>query len=610
MKSLLQWFYMLCFFGGFSVLFMFFHTDVKRKLITPSFESLFLHNADVFTEEVPKYYCPSHIEEDAAEDILCMERKKFLKNYKNPCWFQEVEENGSYPAEMELRCFPYFHIFGVCKTGTTDLFFRLTRHPQILNNYGLLNKETWYWSWRRYGQGSINGTKITLDQFSTIFSRPKMRETKISVVDWSQYSDLITGHGDPMDFWDHNHWREIPQNAPYHKSPKFLTPHLVKHVQPNIKLILLLREPAERLYSHYYHGQYGRTSEEFHHDVITGIQVLNECLSFNSYRTCLYGYNISELMRLPLSASLYYIHLQEWLDAFPREQIFILRNEDYQKDVKYSLLKLFSFLNVGDISSTLLNQIANMPHKYETKRKQSQGSMLNETWEILSDFFEEPNRKLAAMLNDERYLWKDAVFKFRPKKIQSKGIRIKGDDHLRHYYERKKNSKLNPKSMIDRFIMSSSSFEEWVAKVKKYQEERYKANNRIPRRKSQRNFHREKLKMMIQPSSLPFPPSNRNLTLHQSKRNESEVLKVVTLTNSSISDQKRQYIQKDFTNTSETKRTETMNNYTDISQSIPAAHVGNITRISSKPIRKRMRNFHRGRKRRERRTFHNFKSLN
>lgn len=51
-----------------------------------------------------------------------------------------------------------------------------------------------------------------------------------------------------MDFWDHKHWRDIHQNDPYANVPKVMTPHLVKHVLPNIKLILLLREPAERYF--------------------------------------------------------------------------------------------------------------------------------------------------------------------------------------------------------------------------------------------------------------------------------------------------------------------------------------------------------------------------
>lgn len=37
-----------------------------------------------------------------------------------------------------------------------------------------------------------------------------------------------------MDFWDHSDWREIPQNDPTADVPTFITPHLVKHVQPNV----------------------------------------------------------------------------------------------------------------------------------------------------------------------------------------------------------------------------------------------------------------------------------------------------------------------------------------------------------------------------------------
>ncbi|KAH3712321.1 hypothetical protein DPMN_072018 [Dreissena polymorpha] len=48
---------------------------------------------------------------------------------------------------------PYFHIIGVCKTGTTDLFERLSHHPEVIKNRGIMGKETWFWSWKRYGHG-------------------------------------------------------------------------------------------------------------------------------------------------------------------------------------------------------------------------------------------------------------------------------------------------------------------------------------------------------------------------------------------------------------------------------------------------------------------------
>lgn len=60
------------------------------------------------------------------------------------------------------------------------------------------------------------------------------------------FNDFFKGHADPMDFWDHTLWWLIPQNNGNASEPVFTTPHLIHYVQPNIKLILLLREPAER----------------------------------------------------------------------------------------------------------------------------------------------------------------------------------------------------------------------------------------------------------------------------------------------------------------------------------------------------------------------------
>ncbi|XP_061187368.1 uncharacterized protein LOC133195519 [Saccostrea echinata] len=372
MNRTAKWFYTVTLLCSVYMVYMVLHINMMGKHLAPAFENLILLNHRSFFDDFKSYTCPSNISTNDTEDILCMEREEFLRNFKNPCWFKFI--NTTVGLKKVLRCFPFFHIFGVCKSGTTDLFFRLTQHLQILNNSGILNKETQFWSWKRYGQDSPVHRNLTLDEFSSFFMANKIGKTKIGLRDMMHYSDIITGHADPMDFWDHNHWREIPQNDPNSSEPKFLTPHLVRHVQPNIKLKLLLREPAERLYSHYLHGYYGYTPLDFHNSVIKGIELFNTCLSNCSLKTCLYISDLSKDMQLPLTASLYFIHLQEWLDVFPREQLLVLRTEDYHENMKYSLLQLFSFLG-------------------------------------------EPNRKLAAIMNDEWYLWKDASFKFRAKQI-------------------------------------------------------------------------------------------------------------------------------------------------------------------------------------------------
>ncbi|XP_065942341.1 carbohydrate sulfotransferase 15 isoform X2 [Magallana gigas] len=305
---------------------------------------------------------------NSPEDLLCQERKKFLPNFKNPCWYDFTGNNSS----NRLRCLPYFHIIGVCKSGTTDLFYRLVQHPQIVKNRGLMSKETWFWSWHRYG------TEL-----------------------WRK------GHADPMDFWDHTLWWLIPQNNGNASEPVFTTPHLIHHVQPNIKLILLLREPAERLYSHYYHLGYGSSPEDFKVDVSASIRYLDRCRAKSSLRSCLYNRTLFKEMPTPLFASFYDVHMANWLEVFPRNQIFIMRTEDFDKSKKKYLLQLFKFLNVGDVEERVLDRMSNLAHKYKSVRKDKAGPMLNHTRQTLRDYLREPMKRLASLLHDEKYTWDD-----------------------------------------------------------------------------------------------------------------------------------------------------------------------------------------------------------
>lgn len=54
------------------------------------------------------------------------------------------------------------------------------------------------------------------------------------------------------------------------------------------------------------------------------------------------------LLKTPIFASFYDVHMANWLEVFPRNQIFIMRTEDFDKSKKQYLLQLFKFLNVGE----------------------------------------------------------------------------------------------------------------------------------------------------------------------------------------------------------------------------------------------------------------------
>ena len=48
-----------------------------------------------------------------------------------------------------------------------------------------------------------------------------------------------------MDFWDYRGWPLIPQNEGL-EEPVITTPHLMKHIYPDPKFILIFRNPVDR----------------------------------------------------------------------------------------------------------------------------------------------------------------------------------------------------------------------------------------------------------------------------------------------------------------------------------------------------------------------------
>ncbi|EFJ42645.1 hypothetical protein VOLCADRAFT_107148 [Volvox carteri f. nagariensis] len=73
--------------------------------------------------------------EAAARDTFVALPSSYDTKYRNPCWTQD----GTF------KCLPYFQILGVSKCGTTDLYNRLTEHPDMIDC-----------SWKRSHIGEAN----------------------------------------------------------------------------------------------------------------------------------------------------------------------------------------------------------------------------------------------------------------------------------------------------------------------------------------------------------------------------------------------------------------------------------------------------------------------
>ncbi|XP_060564069.1 carbohydrate sulfotransferase 15-like [Ruditapes philippinarum] len=347
--------------------------------------------------------CAKPRRKTGVEDILCMKRPEFLPEYKNPCWMDD---------EGQFRCLPYFHLIGICKSGTSDFFKRLLLHPDILPNRGIFGKEIWYWSWKRFSikdRGGRLKLGMTLKEFMRQFDSERIRTS----VDSQGRHTKITGHGDPMDIWDRFREEATPQNTPGAEELLWTTPYSVRHINPNVKLLLMLRDPIERLYSHYFHSGAGSSAQSFHAHVTISIELWKKCVQQHSVRHCIYSLKFKSTLRAPIYTSFYIVHLKEWLKAFPREQLFIFRNEDYSADIKGTMRQIFKFLDVPIPSETILDKMKSLSHFYETKSKKRAGPMLPETKAMLVELYRPYTEELAAFLKDERFSFKDRSFKSR-----------------------------------------------------------------------------------------------------------------------------------------------------------------------------------------------------
>ncbi|XP_060083042.1 carbohydrate sulfotransferase 15-like [Ylistrum balloti] len=361
-----------------------------------------------------------HYNSTYAEDIMKYNISFIPEGYKNPCFYDVCKTVGSVSVRA-LRCLPYFHLIGVDKSGSTDLFARITQHPQVLPNLGVLEKETSWWPWTRYGHGLKKQVrKESFDKYLGYFDnaagqieRTIQLNKKGSNANNHDFHLLITGDGTPMDFWDFSGWPKIPQNR-NQNIPKILTPHLLKHVNPNVKLILVLRDPTERLYSDYLFLKSGvQTPKGFGAAVLQSLQYFKNCTERYSVRKCLFDRKLHTRVKARIHVSIYSVFLKEWLKVFPRKQILIIRSEDYSQNISSHLKNIFNFLGVTELAEKDITKIATRSRAYQTPTKKKIGPMLNSTRHRLDIFFQPFNEELVEILRDEKYLWLDTKEKIK-----------------------------------------------------------------------------------------------------------------------------------------------------------------------------------------------------
>ena len=237
---------------------------------------------------------------------------------------------------------PNFLVIGVKKGGTTSIYNYLIQHPQILPG---IKKEIDFWS-SYFHRG--------LDWYRAHF--PAIPESE----------KLLTGEASPS----------------YFDSPD--SPSRLFHFFPKIKLIVLLRNPADRTISSYYHEVRLKAENISVEEVINSrLEKLIKISSSLAREKDYWNYRGDYI-----ASSVYLDWLKEWLNIFPREQLLILPSEEFYSDPKTTMKQVFNFLDLPDY------QIQDYP-KFNAG---SYASISKSLRQKLNDYFQSHNQRLEEYL--------------------------------------------------------------------------------------------------------------------------------------------------------------------------------------------------------------------
>lgn len=249
----------------------------------------------------------------------------------------------------KMHPLPDFLIIGAMKAGTTSLYHNMVKHPKIIP---ALWKEIYFFD-SRYSKG--------LDWYRVHFSiRSQKRLGEFA---------RITGEASPSYL--------------YH-------PHAARRVRehlPDVRLIVLLRNPVNRAYSHYQHevirGGETRSFEEAveqEEALLSG--ELDKIMKDEHY------YSKNYMRRSYLNRGIYVDQLKTWMHYFDREQFLILRSEDFFENQPSVLQRVYDFLDLPDWQPDTLR-------KYGSR---GYSRIAESTREWLVEYFEPHNQRLYEFL--------------------------------------------------------------------------------------------------------------------------------------------------------------------------------------------------------------------
>lgn len=254
-----------------------------------------------------------------------------------------------------MRSLPDFLIIGAQKAGTTSLYSYLAEHPQLVPSF---KKEVHFFD---------GGMRADTDDYER------------------------------GEAWYRAHF-PIQHGArckTYEASPLYLFNPLaagrIAQLLPRAKLIVLLRNPAERAISHYFHEiRRGREQLPIGRALELEDRRLAACWKEADYK------NPAFRNQSYKSRGLYAEQLERYSEYFADEQILVLNSEEFFRDTGRTLRRVLEFVGVDPTFTA--SELG--PQNVASNR----ADVGADVYEQLNEYFAEPNQRLYRLIG-RTYDW-------------------------------------------------------------------------------------------------------------------------------------------------------------------------------------------------------------